>query len=459
MKKILALTLVVAMTLSLTTVVSAKDKDQYMEEFGQLVDYILQGYSGDDVSLDEIFEGAFDGAMSPLDQYSKFYNKAEAKSFIDSLSSQYVGIGVRIQVVSDQVVITEVFEGGAAYDAGIRVNDVIYKVDGELASDYELNDLVDRIVGDVGSYVTIEFLRAGQSFSLKLERREVVIPTVKKMVFNEGDYGLDQETIDSIYGLKVSSFSSGTDEDFAIEVDKAIKAKADYLIVDLRDNGGGYLDTAVNMLKLVVPAGNIVTLTTKLGNNTTYYSELEKVPFQVLVLVNENSASASEIFAAAVQENGNGVIVGEQTFGKGVAQQIFGLGQDYLVKMTTQEFFSPNMSTINGIGVIPDIIIDTPEYVNSNRRFFPSDVDDQIVNVEGMLTYLGYFDEEPDDTYTNATYRAIWAFQRDTGLYPYGVCDYTTQARLNLEYMNSIADDDPQLKGVINWIQAKSKKE
>lgn len=451
-RRLMSLAIILVLVLSSNVAVSAKETSEFLEDFGDLIEMIMNSYAGGDVTEEELFEAAMDGMASILDDYSVFYNDEEAQTFIDSLSSEYVGIGVRIKMIADQVVITEVFEGGAAYDAGLQANDIISKVSGEDASLYELNELVSKIVGDEGTYVTIEFLRAGEAFTLELERRFVHIPSVTTLELDQEDLGLTEEQAGKIHSIAVSSFKDETDDDFIEEVNKATELGVDYLLIDMRENGGGYLSSAVHMLETVVPEGNIVTLISKEGTNTTYESELDEVPFQVVLLVNENSASASEIFAAAIKENGDGVVIGEQTFGKGVAQNIYHIGDDYLMKMTTSEFFSPNMNKINTIGVEPDVIVDTPEYVYSDKRFYKSDVDEEIINVEGMLKFMGYFNEEPDDTYTESTFYAVKSFQADKGLYAYGVCDYTTQSKINSEYMLAVENNDVQLQAAIDWI-------
>ncbi len=451
-KKLITLVMILVLLLSTGTGILAKDTEDYMEEIEALRELILNNYSGGEITEKELFEAALEGMTSVLDDYSIFYNDVEAKVFIESLSSQYVGIGVRIQLISNQVVITEVFEGGAAKEAGIRANDVISKVNDEEADQFDLNQLVSKIVGEEGTYVNIEFIRERKSFSHDLERRSIIVPTVVPIDLNTVGYELEDTLKAKIYGIKVTSFMDQTDEAFIEAVEEAKMAEVEYLLIDMRDNSGGYLNTAVTMLQQVVPKGEIVTLTSKNGVDTTYTSELEEVPFQVVLLVNENSASASEIFSAAVKENGDGIVIGESTYGKGVAQNIYHIGEDYLAKLTTQEFFSPELNKINGVGVIPDIIIDTPEYVYSDRRFYSSDVDEQIVNVEGMLKFMGYFNEEPDDTYTISTYYAVKEFQRVTGLYPYGVCDFTTQGRLNTEYTKAVENNDIQLNAALDWI-------
>jgi len=449
---LMSMLLVIVLSLSMVTTVSAKETEEYISELEALKDMILDTYAGSNITEDELFEAAFSGMTSILDKYSVYYNAVEAETFLDALASEYVGIGVRLELRFDQVVITEVFEGGAAYDAGVKVNDVIYGVEGDMASEYDLSSLVDKIIGDEGTFVTIEFKRGGTFYEKSLERRKILIPTVKNLELEVGEYGLTEDLIENIAAFNVSSFADTTDEDLHDALQSYKDNGVEYLLLDMRNNGGGYLDTAVNMLSELIPAGNIVILKDKDGNPTTKKSTLVEVPFKVVLIVDGSSASATEIFAGAIKDSNAGVVIGEQTYGKGVAQNIYKLGTDYLVKLTTQEFFSPNGTKINGIGVTPDVIVSTPEYVFSDKRFYVSDIDEQIINVEGMLKYLGYFEGEADELYTKETLKAVWEFQEATGLYPYGVCDFTTQARINTEYGLELEKNDRQLKAAIDWI-------
>jgi carboxyl-terminal processing protease len=311
---------------------------------------------------------------------------------------------------------------------------------------------VDKIVGEEGSFVTIEFKRGGLFYEIELERRKIAVPTVIPFELDSETYNITEELSRKIASYKITTFADKTDESLNIKIQKAIEDNVEYLIIDMRDNGGGYLETAVNILEELIPKGTIVSLMDKSGEIDIKKSTLEEAPFKVVLIVNNKSASASEIFAGAIKDSNVGVVIGEQTFGKGVAQNIYRIGSEYLVKLTTQEFFSPNGDKINGVGVTPNIIVDTPDYVFSNRRFYSSDVDEQIVNVEAMLKILGYFNEEPDDTYTYETYLAVYSFQSATGLYPYGVCDFTTQARLNTEYRIATLKNDLQMKEAVKWI-------
>jgi len=264
---------------------------------------------------------------------------------------------------------------------------------------------------------------------------------------------LSQAAQEKVAAYQLTSFADKSDEDLSVEIKKSIAAGATYLLLDMRNNGGGYLETVENISKEILPAGNIVTLKDKEGTSTTTKSSLAKAPFTIVLLVNGSSASATEIFAAAVKDSNVGVILGEKTYGKGVAQSIYQVGTDYYTKVTTQEFYSPKGNKINGVGVTPDIIVDIPSLITVEERLFIGDKKAEVKNVEDILAFLGYFEETPDEKFTGATFTAIKDFQKSVGLYAYGVGDFTTQNKLNLEYSKAFASNDVQLKRAIEWIE------
>lgn len=451
-KGISFLLVIMLMTLSMA-VITAKSTDDYLEDVRELVELIEANYAGDEVSKQQLFEAAMEGMVGELDQYSEFYDKEEAEEFLNSLSGSFVGIGVSLKYINGEMVITEVFEGGAAKDGGVIANDIITKVNDEAVTADNIDTMVNRIVGDEGTYVRIEFQRGNEFFELKLERRRIEVPTVLPVDFTQYIENNEIDLSKKIAAYKVTSFSENTDEKLGIEIRTAIAVGKEYLILDMRGNGGGYINTALNMARELVPEGAICTIIEKNGEEYTYNSNLVDPQLEVVMLLDGNSASATELFAAAVKDSGVGIIIGEQSYGKGVGQTIFDVNNDYKVKMTIFEYFSRNGYKINGIGVAPTIEVDMPEYIYSEDRFYSTDVDPQIKNVEGILSFLGYFDEEPNETYTYETYLAVKQFQADTGLYSYGVCDFGTQSMLNNEYTKAKLIKDVQLEAAIQWIE------
>lgn len=437
--------------------VSAKTTDEYLQDLKELSELLLNSQLDGNVTEQELFENAMKAMAASYDKYTVFYNEEESVSFFNSVNNTYVGIGVSLEVKDGKAVVTEVFEGGAAYDAGIKADDVLTGVEGVqngvLEDNAALSPIIEKIVGEEGTYVTVQFSRNGVAFEKKLERRLIVIKTVKPLADKVKEYGVSEAVANNVAAYQLTSFADQSDEDLSVEIKKSIASGDKYLLLDMRNNGGGYLDTVIKMCQELLPKGKIVTLKDKTGASYTSSSTLETAPFKIVLLVNEYSASATEIFAAALKDSGIGVIIGERTYGKGVAQSLYQIGTDYVTKVTTQEFYSPNGNKINGVGVVPNIVVDVPAYVTSTDRLFSGDKNEQVKNVEDILSYLGYFKETADDTYTASTYWAVRAFQKATGLYSYGVCDFTTQKKLNEEYAKAMAQDDKQFERALHWIE------
>lgn len=449
--------LVLVLNLFSVQPVAGKTTDEYVKDLIELKELLQSQQLDGTVTEQELFENAMKAMAASYDKYTVFYNQEESVSFFNSVNNTYVGIGVSLEVKDGKAVVIEAFEGSAAYEAGIKANDIITGVEGEpigyLKDNAALTPIIERIVGTEGTFVTVQFSRNGVAFEKKLERRLIVIKTVKPLAEKVKQYGASQALQDKTAAYQLTSFAEQSDEDLSVEIKKSIAAGDEYLILDMRNNGGGYLDTVIKMCQELLPAGKIVTLKDKNGGEYTATTTLTKAPFKIVLLVNEYSASATEIFAAALKDSGIGVIIGERTYGKGVAQSLYQIGTDYLTKVTTQEFFSPKGNKINGVGVTPNIVVDIPAYIVSEDRLFSGDTKEQVKNVEDILKYLGYFNEVPDQTYTASTYWAVRAFQKANGLYSYGVCDFSTQGKLNEVYAAALAKNDFQFEEALAWIE------
>jgi carboxyl-terminal processing protease len=226
------------------------------------------------------------------------------------------------------------------------------------------------------------------------------------------------------------------------------------LILDMRDNGGGYVSTAVNVAKTIIPEGPIVYFENSDGTERVYSSSLDEdeVPFEIVALVNKHSASATEFVAGAIKDSGVGELVGETTYGKGVAQFMFDYEFGYKLKLTMEEFFTRDKNKINKIGVDPDYFVEIPDYLIGNTRYFINDQLSEVIEIEKVLNHLGYNVGNPDFLFDQKTFDAIKQFQIDQGLYGYGVCDLTTQTKLNEALQASIEAKDPQLNTAVSLI-------
>lgn len=452
-KYFISLFLAAVIIISQVSMVTAKTTEEYLEELEELVELIKENYAGGEVTEKQLYEAAMRGVVAELDKYSQFYNEEEAAAYLESLAGSYVGIGVGIDYINDQIVINQIFDGGSAKDGGMKINDIIYSVDGVVVDADNIDTMVDHIIGEEGTYVRIQVKRGSEIFELNLQRRRIEISTVVEIdltsYFEERDYDLSKV----VTGYKLLSFSENTDEQLIMDVRSDINSGYEYLILDMRGNGGGYVSTAINIARELVPEGVICSVVYSDGTEHTYNSTLKETSLEVVMLLDGDSASATELVSAAIKDSGVGVVIGEQSYGKGVGQTFFDVGEDYKVKMTIFEYFSRNGYKINGIGVTPDVEVDIPEFIYSEDRFYYSDVDPQIKNVEGILKYLGYFNEEPDERYTYETEVAVSKFQEANDLYVYGVCDFGTQHALNAKYEEARALYDIQLIEALNWIE------
>lgn len=329
--------------------VVGKETNEKLEAIEKLIDDNFYFEDDDQAKQDGIIRGYMESLDDP---YSVYYTPEEYASFMQDTGGEYVGIGVQVSqdIETKVLTVTKVFDG-PALDAGILVEDVITKVDGEDVTMLDVDTIVDKIKGKEGTEVTVTIYRASDAkeHDYTMPRQKVENPTVEyKMLENNIGY------------IQVSSFYEVTGDQF-IEGINDLKAEGmEGLIVDLRDNGGGLLDIAVMMLDYILPEGKIVYTEDKDGNVTSEYTSDAENQFTMplAVLVNGYSASASEIFAGAVKDYGIGTIIGETTYGKGIVQRLFSMDDGSAVKLTIAKYFTPNGNDIHKVGVVPDVEVE-----------------------------------------------------------------------------------------------------
>lgn len=327
----------------------------------------------EEVDNDKLLDGMYKGMLESLnDPYSRYYTKEEYEELNESNSGGYCGIGAVVTQDSKtgSIRIMEVYEGGAAKEAGIVSGDSITKVDGKSVKNEELTDVVQSMKGKEGTTVEVEFYIAKtkkhQTFTL--ERRNVEIPSVEYEIL-ENDMGY----------VKVTGFKETTAHQFSTALDELEEKKVKGVIIDLRDNGGGLLDAVVNMVSRILPKGReIVSVKDKNGEGTSYLSDSD-VSFEkpMVVLVNENTASASEVFSGAIQDYKIGKLVGTTTFGKGIVQTIMGLFDNSAIKLTTAKYYTPNGRNIHKTGLEPDIKVELDEKLQE-KGVYSKEEDNQL---------------------------------------------------------------------------------
>ena len=306
-----------------------------------------------DVKEKDLNEGIYKGYVEGLgDQYSAYYDKKETKELTESLDGSFSGIGaVMTQDASSGVItITRVYDDSPAKKAGIKAGDVLYRVEEKTVTGKDLDKVVSWIKGKKGTKVNLTLLRGTNSDKIKVTAtRDVInVETVKyKVLENQIGY------------ISISEFDSVTGDQFAKALKQLQKKNIKGLVVDLRNNPGGSLTTVCDILDSILPKGLLVYTKDKNGKKEEYTSdEKHQLNLPMSVLVNGQSASASEIFAGAVQDYGKAEIVGTQTYGKGVVQNLFDLKDGTCVKLTTSEYFTPKGRNIDGKGITPDVKIE-----------------------------------------------------------------------------------------------------
>ncbi len=294
------------------------------------------------------------------DKYTVYYTADEYNKLMETTNGKFYGIGAVCQQ-SDEggVLLVDVYESGAGYKAGLRSGDRIIQVGDTDVTDMDLSSAVALVKGEKGTSVVLKIIRNGETEEYTVVRDEVEIQTVS--------YGM---TDDSIGYIAVSQFEDVTAKQFKSAVEELKNNGAKGIIIDIRNNPGGLLTSVVDMLKYILPNGLIVYTEDKAGNRKEYSDNgNEELDIPLAVLVNENSASASEIFAGAIQDYGKGAIVGTQTFGKGIVQTVKPLTDGSAIKFTIAKYFTPKGQDIHGKGVTPDVVVEYDKDADEDAQF------------------------------------------------------------------------------------------
>ena len=305
---------------------------------------IEKGYVNE-VPAEKLLSGAIGGLVRSLDDPHSIYMSGEVFSqFMMATEGQFGGIGVIVGGRNGVLTVVSPIEGTPGEAAGIKSGDRIVKIDGEETRDMPLDIAVSKIRGFKGTFVELELLTASnEEKTLKIMRAVIKVPTVSA-----------KKLRDKIGYIRVAMFTEHTYEEFLSQLDKLGK-EADGIVLDLRNNPGGLLDASVRLAEHFVPKGPIVSIVDRAGGKKILESANPNPKYKVAVLVNEGSASASEIVAGAVQDSKAGVIVGTTTYGKASVQGIFNLDKDSAIKLTVANYYTPAGRGINGVGITPDI--------------------------------------------------------------------------------------------------------
>ena len=336
------------------------------------IDSVLESFYFGDVDDETAKDNIYKAYLSSYgDKYTMYYTADEYKALKESTNGKFYGIGAVCQLSGEGgVLLVDVYDNGAGYQAGLRSGDRVVNVDGRDITDMELSSAVALIKGDKGTSVTLEVIRGTERLTFSAVRDAVEAKTVSYTLLDN-----------NIGYLSISQFEEVTTKQFKAAVEDLQSQGMKGLVIDIRNNPGGLLDTVVGMLKYMLPDGLIVYTEDKQGNRKEYKGQdNDEFNLPLAVIVNGNSASASEIFAGAIQDYGKGTIIGTQTYGKAIAQTVKPLTDGSAIKFTIAEYFTPKGQDIHGKGVTPDMVVEYDTDADVDTQ-----LDAAIKNVEAQI--------------------------------------------------------------------------
>lgn len=328
------------------------DRLSRYEKLDMLIE-LVEAYYYEDVDTDEMLESAAMGLIAGIgDVYSAYYTKEDMEAFNEETEGEYAGIGCQLLAdPSDQLItVTRVFKGSPAEEAGMRAGDKIVYVNDVYYTAYEMDAAVDVMRGTPGESVKVTVMRGLETIDFDVTRRIVNINYVEHQIL-DGNIGY----------VMVYDFLGDAVEGFETAIDAFEAAGVRAMIIDLRNNGGGLLDASVDMADMILPEGTVVSMRDKHGNEEVFTIDEEYYDVPIVVLINEYSASASEILAGAIRDYGEGTLVGTKTFGKGVVQSVIDFPDGSGLKVTTARYFTPSGECIHEVGIEPHVEVELDE--------------------------------------------------------------------------------------------------
>ncbi len=390
----------------------------------------------------EVWESAFRGIYDNLDQHSAYFSKEEYDAFEQSLSGQICGIGVGVMEFSDGILVTQVYDDSPAMNAGVRSGDIIISANGVDITDMEFELAKSYITGEEGTPVKITLLRNGKIIEKEMVRAKISIESGEY-------YSIENDTIGYI---NLYSFDENANEFVRKALSDFDEKKITNIIMDLRNNPGGSLLVLNEVCQHFIPKGPTVYIEYKNPlNNYVLESANAKPKYNVIVLTNSASASASEAFSGAIQDTKVGIVVGSQTYGKGTMQTVtkFKIGGG--IKLTQAEYLTPNKRNINGIGIEPDVKVKDSEVKYHDADILPityqkvlkqGDIGKDVLALKIRLNMLGLNVDCFSEVFDKATMFAVKKFQETQGLAVTGILDMNTQVAIENMFIGKTISDN-----------------
>ncbi|MBR6728720.1 MAG: S41 family peptidase [Clostridia bacterium] len=414
----------------------------------------------------ELLEDFVDITADNFDAYTEYFTQDEFSDFSQNMNIEYVGIGVTVQRVQGAIAVVDVLAGGPAERAGIQAGDRFLRVGDQTVTDATIDEITALVKGIAGSEVHLVMLRDGEEYACTVVREAVQASPVGYQLIN-----------DEIGYLVISVFNENTapliDKADAFFRERGIKK----LVIDLRDNPGGSLNSVVDSLGYFVPRGKTVTKTEYKNSAKDYYlrsrGKIDKTPYyELAVLINKNSASGAELFAGNIRDHKLGTLIGKTSFGKGTVQEFMWLlSTEEMpmghIKLTMAEYVLPGGEKINGVGIKPDIFISNRKKALDMSQMEPfvyegmyqeGDTSAGVLAIKQRFDALGYFVGEINEEYDKELALSVSMFQKRNGLSATGKMDIETQIAFNNVLQTTKVEVDEQLKQAIEVLSVKKSK-
>ncbi len=342
------------------------------------IEAIMKKYYLNDYDEQKAIDGAISGYISSLgDEYTEYIPSADMEEYTQNIKGNFVGIGIYMVKNTEKnlIQVLSPIQESPAEKAGIQAGDLIKSVDGVEYTGDDMTTVANKIKGDAGTKVKLQILRGDKTLEFEITREKVnTNPVIAEKLENDIGY------------LDVSSFDEGTAEDFKKKFENLKSQGIKSLVIDLRNNGGGLVKEALSIADYIVPKGKTLLITVDKNENEDIEKAKEDpiIDMPIVVLVNKNTASASEILAGALKDNEKATIVGTKTYGKGVIQQVLSLKTGAGIKVTVEEYYTPNKNKINKVGIEPNETVELPDSV-TNELLVKDDEDTQLQKAIELL--------------------------------------------------------------------------
>lgn len=336
----------------------------------------LSRYYYEDLDQAELSTGLYRGLVDSLgDKYTNYYTPEEYAAYMNSTNGTYFGIGAVLSqdVNTMQISISRVYDGSPAQEAGLKEGDIFISAGGVAAANMGVSEFVNYVKGEEGTKVDLVMERDGEEMTFVVERRKVEIPTV------------NHQMLDGVGYIEILEFDGVTAKQFKKALAELKSAGMKALIVDLRSNPGGMIASVTEILDEILPEGLLVYTQEKSGAKKEYFSDSKELGMPLAVLINEDSASASEIFAGAIKDYDYGTLIGTTTFGKGIVQALLPLSDGSALKVTTAKYYTPSGNYIHGVGIDPDIELKY-EFLGEETETYDIMKDNQVLKALEVLT-------------------------------------------------------------------------